>query len=88
MQQLRQPADLQRLFRLRHVSPPKGIKKVLPFGEGLKTSKSTVLFAARRNNLGQRENTQQIVIGADFLSADGAAGAGAGRQSEQYSKNS
>ena len=37
------------------------------------------LLAARSNDFRQRENTQQIIIGADFLAADGATSTGAGR---------
>lgn len=40
------------------------------------------LFATGINNLAQRENTQQVLVGANFLAANGSASAGAGRQSK------
>ncbi len=43
----------------------------------------TVLFAAGADDFGKRKNAKQIVIGANFLTADGSAGAGASRKGKQ-----
>ena len=48
----------------------------------------TVLFAAGADDFRERKNAKQIVVGANFLTADGSAGAGASRKSEQYDNKS
>ena len=48
----------------------------------------TVLFAAGAYDFRERKNAKQIVVGANFLTADDSAGAGASRKSEQYDNKS